>query len=269
MLQEFLESLSEMAVNASAPQAKEFDPTKSYHYRLPTGEVIGVEGAPPRRHHQAADLYTLCSFAVRFPTSAIWYNHQAIIALVNENDRRDLMAQPLKFSEPMATLIRWGEEPGKAWLEQRQMVFHFRATFAKCLPDGLKIVEILSDIDWEQRDVGNSNVGRGAPSLSRSVLAKVNSNKGAIPEQITLSVPVFRQPVDERDDIRLPIRCLLELNEQQKMFLLVPMPGEIDSVLRATENMIFLKIQSALGGKFPVVDQTRKIAEIPVYHGKP
>lgn len=270
MFAEFIKSIADLALSGSRPQITPFDKTADHYIRHPDGKIETISGRPKSRNHIVRSLYTLCAFAVREPKSAIWYGPAGVICVCDDSDRRDIVTLNLAYSQPLLQLIAWAKDPGSAWIDQRSMVRQFRTLFAKCVISDYRIVDLLSDIDWELRDTGNSNVGRGTPSLSRATLAKINSTKGAIPERLPLVVPIFSHRVEHSTDITATITCALEINEQQKLFALIPLSGEIEVAIQSGEEQIRQMLVTTIHDSvFAQIAEGREVDEIPIFHGNP
>src|SRR5689334_5949537 len=106
MLQEIIETLAKQAIDASAPQLVEKDPTKTYAVRKPDGTVDFVGTRVPWRRHQARDLETIVSFAERFQgdgkadvRSAIWYSREKIVLLTDDTNRFDTVSVQMLWSQ--------------------------------------------------------------------------------------------------------------------------------------------------------------------------
>jgi hypothetical protein len=186
-------------------------------------------------------------------TPEVWYSLTAIQVLSGPELRNSAKLLLIK-SEPLDTLIGWSKTPSP--LTQKDIVRTLRVTFRGCLGRHPNLVTVLSKVDFKATATINGEVGHGKASLGKQLAGEV-TGAGAIPEFITLQVPMFINPSFR--DIAVGIECALDPDPQSGMFRIIPVPGEIENAIVAATA----EIRARLLALEPVADQAR------LYHGSP
>jgi hypothetical protein len=263
MLKEFVEALAKQAIEAAAPQIKETDPTKTYAVRNPTtGLVDFIGGRVPWRKHKAQDLETVVAFAERFETAAatgtsigatIWYNRDKIVCLTNDAERFDRVTVDMLKSKQILSLVELDAK--RPLMPQRDFLFMLRTVFTpNAFPIAPKLIDMLRQVKFEAGAKSEGNIQRGKTSVGKEVTAAATF-LDAVPEQVTLSVPVF-------DNSFMPksydVICALEIYEQEQRLQLFPLPGEIESAFAHAEADLCKSLRDLLGK-----------TTVPVYYGCP
>lgn len=254
MLKELIDALAKQAVAAAGPQVKETDPTKYYTVLDPNGSVRIVDGKPPWRKHKASDLETLAAFSDRFGKSSIWYSRHGIRLLIDDTDRRECVSVEMLWSDQIRQLMDL--EKSKPLIGHRPLLLMLRTVFTQsAFGTAPQLIETLRKVTFEANAKAEGNVQRGKSSVGKELNAAA-SFLGEVPEQVTLSVPIFhnsfaRKPQD--------VICALEIFEVEQQFKLFPLPGEVEKAFAAAESVICQSI----------LDLACKDSNGQVYYGVP
>lgn len=255
-LEAALEWIGKQAVAASMPKPVVFDDTKCHAVFKQNGEFEVIPGVRPWRDHHALDLATIVAFAKRFKTDkpSIWYHRSGVVCLVNDSDRREKVSFALSYSPQLVELQNLEK---KQAIDQRAIIMLLRTTFKNCLSRCPKLIDTLRSIKWGVAKDGQSDIGRGKSSIGQSLRAELTGIE-AIPEYVTLSVPIFAN--GSLAFIQSDVECVIEPLEQNQSFQLFPVPGALELAIANAEGLI----EQAVKGSFAAKDDS-----IPVYYGTP
>lgn len=252
MIAEALSALKKEILDAAGPQFKAIDPTKD-HAILKDGKVEILPSVPQWRNHKAFDLDTIAAFARERPdTAAIWYSRSAVVCLLVDEDRRHRVTMSLHSSPQMVTLAKM---EANGLFKQRDLILLLRTTFKSCLGPAGNIIEVLRKISFQHNKEGGSEVLRGKSSVGASLRSELTGT-GALPEYVTLDVPVF--DAGSLALITAKVECVLDPEEQTESFRLQPLPGQIEKAITAGEESLRVSIEQLLEG-----------ADVSVFYGEP
>lgn len=233
MLKEFVEAISQLAVDGAGPQIKDHDPYEPSATIDSHGNTVIDPGLPRPRKHVALDLGTIAEFAKRFDSAAIWYSRKAVVALIDDNDRKDTVRLEMTYSEELLKLMDL--QKFKPWFDQRAILTFLRTVFTPAaLPMHTTLINDLRVVKFDATQTGNSEVIRGKSSVGKTAMAKVEG-WDQLPEVVTLAVPVLGNAFIRQ---RIEIDCALEVNEQEQRFQLFPLPGEVEMAIAQAETLL-------------------------------
>jgi len=225
-------------------------------------EVVAIP--PPVRSHKADDLGSLVALAVRFGGNGlwpvIWYRQDKVVLVVDDSDRRDTVTVAL-LPTPQIQLL--------AKLEQEKPAFD-QARFIKLLRlelglDAVLVVNKFRKLSWNSCEDANGNVQRGRESLGAAIEAQVRG-VDELPEELVIPVPIFRnQGLTDTYDVR----CAVEIDVRNKVFQLVPLPGELDRAIHAAEDAVKVQIDEMIESHQDQAKTVADVVEIAVLHGSP
>lgn len=235
------------------------EPDHVYLLRRPDGTTERREatGHPVKRVvynlHTIAEIVTEAASEVvnHGHTPEVWYSAESITLLTGE-ELRNRAVMKLERSLPFRVLM--GLEKDSAPLTQKDIVRTLRVTFRGCLGHHPNLVAILSKVDFKATATINGEVGHGKASLGKQLAGEV-TGAGAIPEFVTLQVPVFSNLPFR--DILQSVECALEPDPQSGMFRLIPVPGDLELAIDTT----LAEIRMRLVDLAPIEQYAR------VYHG--
>lgn len=122
-----------------------------------------------------------------------------------------------------------------SFLPQQSFVRLLRTTLAGCVP-GPDILTMVRKLKQSTQSTSEGEIQHGKESLGKNIMSKV-SGEGAIPEQVTLVVPLF-----ENFPQRFPVVCDLEIDPGSMTFQLTPLPQELtkasDAALEALRELL-------------------------------
>lgn len=250
----FIKAIAEQAIQAAHPQLEEIDETTSYAARQPSGQIEMISGKPARRDHNAKDLETIIAFAGRFIGSSIWYSRDKIVCLTDDDDRRDSVSVSMIHSDQIKLLREL--EAGKPLVDQRKLLFMMRTVFTpNAFPSAPKLIDSLRQVKWEAGSKVEGSIQRGKSSIGKEAAAAATF-MDAVPEQVTLCVPLFHNSFAFKS---YDVICALEIHEAENKFQLFPLPGEVESAFASAEADISELLRDLLGAD----------AKTPVYYGAP
>lgn len=230
MLKEFIDTIAKMAVKSTGPQIGAIDPYSPWSANDTHGNIVVNTGLPPPRKHTALDLVTIAEFAKRFDSAAIWYSRARIVAVIDDNDRRNTVTLTMNYSDELLKLAEL--QRAKPWFDQRSILTLLRTVFTPmALPGHTTLIDSLRVVKFEAGQTANTDIGRGKSSVGKSAMATVEG-WDKLPEVVTLEVPIFTNSFI-RD--RAAIRCALEVNEQEQKFQLFPLPGSVELAISNIE----------------------------------
>jgi hypothetical protein len=254
MLQEAIEKIARLAGEAKSIQVirPAGEPEHVYLLQHPEGYDRCVAEPPPRRH-RVLSLESLMVLAENTDAknAVIWYSRAGVTFVFNDGDRRDTAMLELRLSKPVETLLAL--EKDQRSFNQTDLIKMLRTTFAECLDPAGNLLEILRRIKFSASRSGEAVVQHGKASVGRSLEAELTGT-GALPEYITLDVPIFAQAWAGWRGL---VRCAFEPNAATETFQVIPLPGQIEAAIQQAEDRL---------GEALVARLTDKVN---VYHGCP
>lgn len=226
MLDKLFAAMAEQAVKAANASPVVIDITKDTFVRQSDGTFAILQAEPAKRDHKADDLSTVVAFALRAPeSSAIWYSPSAIVALLDDEDRRDKVTMTIQPSPQWQWLL--GQDANAKQFDQRGLIYTLRTLFRDNLALAGDLIGLLRQINFKAGQEGESNIGRGKSSVGKIVRSEIQG-AGELPEYVTLQVPVWYGPLAK---IRVRVDLALEPDEQTQTFKFTPLPGKLDAAL--------------------------------------
>ncbi|MFZ5832387.1 MAG: hypothetical protein ACOY3P_20060 [Planctomycetota bacterium] len=251
-----LELIQQTAVRAERPQIIDYGDPRRRLVLLPSGEVREVCVQPQIRHHETSDMESLVSFALRAAaegsTPSIWIDTFRIKCLADDNDRRDWAVTGLLLSRQFKMLQRLSDE--RTLFSQTEFLRTMRLELG--LPK--QMLAPFLRMEWSAGSTTTGTVGHGSDRMGKSIAAEVKGADG-LPEDLQFTVPVYTHAwmPDE-----FPIRCAVDLREDVMKISLIPLPGELDLILFASQNAIRKQIEDML-------NNDEHGSKVLLYHGQP
>lgn len=255
MLREFFDQVFKAGADSATKRVikLEQEPAHVYGVWNPESGVLETRAATPNpRAHEALDLSAVVEFAKRSATkgeeadepteTAVWYCRNAVVCLLDDATRRDRVTLPLSPSRQMQQLALW--DKARVSVSQRDLIFIIRTTFDGCLGQAGNLLENLRRIKFDRSESGESSVRQGAVSLGKRVVAEV-TGIDAIPDYVTLTVPVFAGPVNPGF---FDVRCALEADPATASFQVIPLPNAVEQATAEAERAIGEQLRSQLEG---------------------
>lgn len=247
MLKEFIGAISELAVKSAGPQIAKHNPYEPSATIDAEGNVLVDAGLPKPRNHVAYDLETIVEFAKKSSSAAIWYSRKKLVAVIDDNDRKDIVTLAMTVSDELAKLQEL--QKSKPWFDQRAFLTLLRTVFTSdAMPMHTTLINDIRVVKFEAAQSGNSEIGRGKSSVGKSAMASVEG-WDKLPEVVVLEVPVFANRFTSQ---RASVKCALEINEQEQRFQLFPLPGSVDDAITNIEGDIGSTLREMVGDTVPV-----------------
>ena len=207
------------------------------------GQIRSVEALPPLRAYKAFSLDGLAEQLLSIASkedAAVFVGREAVVAVFNEDeDRRNLSTVSLTRSEAFASLCKL-EEASK--IAQQDLVLELRTTFAHSFgPDSF--LPVVRKLKFSRSTDGASDVQHGRESMGKQVTAEVSGVDGAIPEEVTFTVPVYDQV-----EFLASVRCAVHVDVVEAAFVVKPLGGEIEKALREANAHMAQHLMTRLGG---------------------
>ena len=251
------EQITELARTSAAPQTIDNRDRREVVVAI-DGKIERVAVPPPVRDHEAGTLADLATFALhqiasgRAGPAVVWHNPAAIVAILDDTDRRDRITFLLSPSRPFVKLAEL-ERTGPL-LQVAELVRMLRFLFGVS-PD---VLGRFRRLDWDKTDRQTDRAEHGRESLGRDITARVEGVE-EIPEELTVSVPLYDN-AGERDPYE--IRLGVDLDPVNRGVRLVPMPGELQRVSDTHQATIAYRLAA-----LSLADN--KVGDFAVFFGAP
>lgn len=152
-----------------------------------------------------------------------------VVFCYSREDRRDRATVQLLPSEPWAWLTTRAVSNA---MSLKEFIRLLRITFAGCLPDNGRLVELYRNVTWKGTDVTNQTAGRGSEALGRDIKKQVDGIDN-LPDEVTVTLPVF-----QNFNLNVKVRCAIEIDADTKTFELLPFPNQLRAGLETTLDQI-------------------------------
>lgn len=260
MLAEAMKFLTELAAKAQAPVQVAIPDWRAIWYAA-GGQHSSIPLPVQPRDHNPATLDDLIALATRFvgdsdgplhvgdldepSTPVVWYGEDAVVLVIDDAGYRvETATLHMQYSDAFARLMSLRAE--RTWFEPKPFVRLLRVDLAGTLAPG-ELLERVRSIRFEAGSVTTTESARTRESLGREIRSKVDA-AGEIPEEVTLSVPVFKNP-GETD--RYPCRCAVEVDPAMGRLQLLPLPDEIERTARLAVTSIGGRLRAGLPESVP------------------
>ena len=259
MLDAALKYLVELSRKSADPKPLDLKDPRVVSYFI-EGKYETNEVPPPARKHQVKSLDEIIRLATRFdnaedgtaPRPVVWYDETGVsLVLDDESHRFDVIGFPLETSDVFRKVMELKNSPRP--FEQRDFIRLLRVDLAGTL-EPVVLLSKVRTIKFSTTADATSVKKAQVDSLGKTIRSQVETDGGDLPEEVALSVPVFKS-FGLRFSV--PVKCAVEVFPADGTFKLVPMPDEIE---RAQHDAI-RRIAEKLGEGLPVT--------VPAYYGKP
>lgn len=228
MLADFVQKLSDLAVQAAQPRLVDYgDPRIKL---LIDGSGCQSLVVPPHiRDHSIADLNSLVTAVTDFGAeSTVFHDHNYIVALLDGDDRRDAVRMPLLKSQLFGTV---NALTGKVF-DQRQFVEFLRHDFYDVL--GASLLPQVRKIEVATSSRKDREINPGRERGTQEFAAEL-ADADKLPEVVTVPMPVY---VAKPLLTTYPIRLSLNFNVSTLTFVLKPLPDELVRMIDAAQQDI-------------------------------
>lgn len=111
----------------------------------------------------------------------------------------------------------------KTWFQQKPFCGLLRVELGSTIEPALLLNKVKS-VNFDNGQVTTGKISRQDESMGLQIRSKVVTEGGELPEQVTLSIPVFKTP-GEREEYGL--RCSVDTDPTAGAFQLLPLPWRI------------------------------------------
>jgi hypothetical protein len=242
MLKEFWESLTKSARETVLPQKLPFDGGDGREvYFAIDGRIENRDVRPEPRHHEFTTLESFAEAVNHYSDGAtVWVGRQSIVALIDDDDRRDRLTLHLPYSEQWKVLLQLQQTPV---VTQEKLVQLLRTELLG-IGGRESLLQTVSKIKWHRNESGEASITHAGESMGKSIQAAV-SGAGNIPEDAVVTTTVYANP-DLRDIEHVVAMSLQVLHTEQK-FRLKPIGDELIRVQDATLAAIFDTLKAKVG----------------------
>jgi hypothetical protein len=256
MLREALEYLLESGQRATALDVVQIpgDPTRVILHNHHEGTQTDHELPPPRRNHAITNRLDFVAFAQRKTLVAsapgldedpvCWINRQGATLILDDDRYRQNHVVWAFDRTRQAGWLDMVDEAANPMLEPTELITVIRRVLG--LTD-CPLISALRHVDWETAKQTRTIAERGKESLGQTISAKVSTLE-AIPEQITVSVPLFEGGICPKSDIS----CLVEIDAPTAKVGLFPRPGQMREAYDAAVNFIANDLTNDFDGALPL-----------------
>lgn len=218
------------------------EPEGSYYLVDNSGGAKLRIAAPGWHDEHLVDIEQLGAFAQVHKTdnSTTFVNESEAVFVKDLADRRDT-ATCVLIQTPQ---YLWLSKQAGTALSQAELVRVLRITLRGCLDSESSLLALVRNLKFNRTADGTAELKHARESLGRSITATIEGQT-AVPEEVTLSVPVFENyPSSQR------IVCAIEVFTQEEKFKLTPYPMEVRFAMDRTLHAI---AESLMGDDMPPV----------------
>lgn len=251
MIADALKYLAELVSRGNAPVRMDVPDPRNAYFAM-GGEWFDINLPYPPRDHRPGSLDDLIALAGRFAEGdaavgmpIAWYGPDRVVLVVDDDFHRiERATLGLDRSDAFRALAALRDE--RPWFEPKPFVRLLRVGLAGTLAPG-ELLERVRSVRFENGAVTTAENARTRESLGREIRSKVDAS-GEIPEEVTLSVPVYRTPGEAE---RYPCRCAVEVDPAMGRFQLLPLPDEIERVVGLAVASIGARLRAGLPESVP------------------
>ena len=257
MLDAALKYLVTLAQQATIPKPIDIgDPSMIGH--LVGDEIKAFPVANPREHI-VKSVDEIVSLAKRFNeeigehvVSSVWFSESKVTLLIDDDGKRaNTVDFHLETSDVFTKLIALSKHTQP--VDQKEFIRLLRVDLAGTL-EPVALLEKVRTIKFSTtQDVASVKKAQ-SESLGKEIRSKVETDAGALPEEITLMAPVFKSFGMRRP---VPIRCAVEVFPTDGTFRLKPLPDEIEKAQQEAVRRIAERLVTELP------------ESVPAYYGTP
>jgi len=249
---ETVAKIAQLGTEGAAVQVEEIpgDPTRVIVAQAGQHKIHQLP--PADRDHQVDTLNDLTAAAENWTAPTVWHNEAEVIALCDDEHRRDRITFKLTPSPQFKLLVGLETNANACVLDQRSFIRMLKFDLADCVVnDGL--LPNIRKLEFKRSSDGTGNVQHGKESLGRAVEASVQGTTD-IPEWFDVQIPLY---VSAGEKIKHDVRIDLDIDTQNERFIVRPLPGRLHDAIHRHQANIAERLVNGLGD------------DVSVYYGKP
>ena len=264
LMRDALELLLKTGVQASGKDAVIFavptEPHGTYFIREPDGKITRHDKTF-QSNVKALDIETVVRWSIREAVGTqLWYCRSKVQARSSDTPVHRCTFD-LKSSDPFSAIKSWPKTGFRA--DQRTLHRLFRTVFADCMANHTDILDVIKRVDIKKAQEAAGELTKGRVSMSRSMVAEA-AGADKIPDVLRFIVPVYETP---NVPVKTEIRVAFELDAQDEVFILTPLPGAVENAEVQGESKLWDMLQGALHGQTDTQHEPGDAHETPVYYG--
>ena len=256
MIQEAIQKIAQMQQAAQPAKRFVIDDRDDLFYVDQGGKVAQLDLPVPPRIINGTDIRDFPSLLERYGENpAVLVGRAAVVGVLNDDGERDdrvnLALARTKAFQCLEAACAMKQRPFVEWLRSSLYELHPQL-------DGL--IATCRKVSWGKSSDGTGIVQHTGQSISAAAKQHLQSDEGAIPETILLSVPVYEWPGFEM--VPVEIACNVWVDAEQQQFALQPFAGEIVRAYRDAGQQIATWLRNA------VKSAGEATKDVPVYLGE-
>lgn len=243
MLKEALDFLSQQFGKAREARLLNIPGDGRTAYVDQGGTLTKIDIEPKPRESKVDSVDDLCSAVKAYgkkEASSIWLSPSAVVAVIDDSDRRDRITLPLRESTQWAAIKRLAKEPT---LDQAALVRLLRTELIG-IGGRAELLSAVRSIKFRSSAEGTSNIQHGNESMGR-VIENAVTGAGVIPEQAICILPLYDNQGRCGDEFQVVLD--LEIVASDSKFRLKPLPDSIEDAQNAALEAIREEICVELG----------------------
>lgn len=181
----------------------------------------------------------------------VWVSHGRVAIIHDDSEgsrREDHTTIELTYSPHFALLSEWSRKPlqymHKGFLQM------LRRNFKDAIPNLDNLLTILRKATFQEGKSMVSDASRTRSSIGAECTRELKLESAELPDVILVNVSAFDDPAIQFGGV---VRCLLEVDDESKLWSLVPITGECERVLDDTLAKLIGELRDHVPEDVPVV----------------
>ena len=251
-LDEALNTIIDLAKTAAGPKLTAIELNDAEKILFDGSELHPVKVPAPMLKRTATTLASFSALLDRFGTTlpTVFVGDDAIVAVLDDDDRRELLECPFELSTEVKMLKRLADG-----IDQKGLVRSLRTALAGCCTNE-QIVSVFARLQFRRRNDGTATVEHGRESLGRDVERQVQSPEHELPEILVFRMPLLLQPADIASDVE--IRVAVDIDVDHERIALIPIGDSISRQFQQLQR----QIAERLGENADVTSVTGEVTAI-------
>lgn len=247
-LKEAIELIQETAINATNVCFADVpgDPRRSLLVQGAHREF--VPKLPAVRNHKLAELSELCRYVNEFSGSGetvdpvVWHSRDAIVVVLDDADRRDVVTLPLFFTAAWQWCAAVAAAPKR--YDSRAFLTLLKTTLADVVdPEQLHNLQTaLRDVKFIKRDEASTDVAmKGREALGRSIEQQCTGGD-KVPDLLTVTTEIYRNAVIPVESVQVAFDVSIDFENQQ--FVITAIGDRIANAVDGLQQLIGAHIRT-------------------------
>lgn len=235
-----------------------------------TKAMVMIEAPVPDRRYVAGDVGDLARLVTEFAGRAaatdgteaapvfVWvYEGSVVVVLDETGTRRERITLKLTEADGFAAL----KANDGVWLPQKGMIELLRTSIdGEYVPPN--IVATFRKLKFTASSEGNAEIRVGRANLGKSVEAAVAGIDGDLPEDLTITLPLYDDLLDPQDKAsvarRFQIVCSVDVNLAEEKIRIDTKAGQIARAVLDADTFVMTRLGELIKGE-----------NVRIFRGKP